>query len=118
MHSAICAECGERCEVPFRPSGEKPVYCNNCFGGKRAGGNDRLDRRVKSTFSRSATNHESGNNLKSEIDSIISKLDQLTEAVQKLAERKTVPQKEEKTPEAKTKITKKKSVSKKTTKNK
>ena len=31
MHSAICAKCGKECEVPFRPSGSKPVYCSNCF---------------------------------------------------------------------------------------
>lgn len=32
MFSATCAECGKPCEVPFRPNGEKPVYCNVCFG--------------------------------------------------------------------------------------
>ena len=31
MHQATCAECGNACEVPFRPSGDKPVYCSNCF---------------------------------------------------------------------------------------
>lgn len=31
MHEAICADCGKRCEVPFKPSNEKPVYCNQCF---------------------------------------------------------------------------------------
>ncbi len=34
MHKAVCAECGDPCEVPFRPTGDKPVYCNNCFKGK------------------------------------------------------------------------------------
>ena len=31
MHTATCARCGNRCEVPFRPSGSKPVYCSDCF---------------------------------------------------------------------------------------
>lgn len=31
MHKAICAQCGNECEVPFRPSGERPVYCSDCF---------------------------------------------------------------------------------------
>jgi len=31
MHKAICDECGNSCEVPFKPNGDKPVYCNNCF---------------------------------------------------------------------------------------
>jgi len=38
MHKATCSECGNNCEVPFRPSGEKPVYCSNCFGSKKEGG--------------------------------------------------------------------------------
>jgi CxxC-x17-CxxC domain-containing protein len=31
MHRAICSDCGQECEVPFRPTGDKPVYCSNCF---------------------------------------------------------------------------------------
>ena len=31
MHRATCAECGDSCEVPFRPTGGKPVFCSNCF---------------------------------------------------------------------------------------
>lgn len=31
MHEAICDRCGKRCEVPFKPSGSKPVYCSDCF---------------------------------------------------------------------------------------
>jgi len=38
MHTATCAECGKSCEVPFRPTGNKPVYCSDCF--KKNGGPD------------------------------------------------------------------------------
>src|SRR3989344_9653297 len=31
MHPAVCSNCGKDCEVPFKPSGEKPVFCNDCF---------------------------------------------------------------------------------------
>ena len=31
MYEAICSECGKRCEVPFKPTGDKPVYCSQCF---------------------------------------------------------------------------------------
>ena len=34
---AICAECGQSCEVPFKPMGGRPVYCRDCFS-KREGG--------------------------------------------------------------------------------
>ena len=35
MHPATCASCGKDCQVPFKPSGEKPVYCSDCFQGQR-----------------------------------------------------------------------------------
>lgn len=35
MHKAICSECSRSCEVPFRPSNGKPVFCKDCFAGKR-----------------------------------------------------------------------------------
>jgi CxxC-x17-CxxC domain-containing protein len=35
MHKATCGECNKACEVPFRPTGDKPVLCNECFGGKK-----------------------------------------------------------------------------------
>ncbi len=36
MFQAICSSCGKSCEVPFRPTGEKPVYCNDCFHGNNS----------------------------------------------------------------------------------
>ncbi len=38
MFSATCSECRSKCEVPFRPSGDKPVFCNNCFGAQKESG--------------------------------------------------------------------------------
>lgn len=31
----ICAECGDRARVSFRPSGQRPVYCTRCFMGRK-----------------------------------------------------------------------------------
>ncbi|NLV17636.1 MAG: zinc-binding protein [Syntrophomonadaceae bacterium] len=31
MYPAVCASCGNDTTVPFQPSGEKPVYCRDCF---------------------------------------------------------------------------------------
>ncbi|MFA7663011.1 MAG: CxxC-x17-CxxC domain-containing protein [Patescibacteria group bacterium] len=31
MFTAVCSKCGKSCEVPFRPTGDKPVYCSQCF---------------------------------------------------------------------------------------
>ncbi len=47
MHPATCAECGKQTEVPFVPTGARPVYCRDCFsrqgggGGGRGGGGNR-----------------------------------------------------------------------------
>ena len=35
MHKAICADCGEECEVPFKPTQSRPVYCRDCFAKRR-----------------------------------------------------------------------------------
>lgn len=31
MHKATCADCGKETEVPFQPSGDRPVYCQECY---------------------------------------------------------------------------------------
>ena len=41
MFQAVCVECGERCEVPFKPVNGKPVFCQSCFRKEDRGGNDR-----------------------------------------------------------------------------
>ena len=50
MHKAVCDECGKSCEVPFRPSGDKPIFCDNCFSGKREGGRDNGRNDSRSSF--------------------------------------------------------------------
>lgn len=31
MFPAVCAECGKSTTVPFKPNGEKPVFCKECY---------------------------------------------------------------------------------------
>ena len=38
LHKAVCADCRKECEVPFKPSGERPVYCKECFSKRKSGG--------------------------------------------------------------------------------
>ena len=35
MHKATCAECGEECEVPFKPTEGRDVFCKDCFSKKK-----------------------------------------------------------------------------------
>ena len=34
--TTTCAECGKEAKVPFQPSDDRPVYCSECFGAKKA----------------------------------------------------------------------------------
>ena len=103
MFSAKCDECGKTCELPFKPTGDKPVYCSNCFTAK--GGNDRNDRggdRGSRSFSKPSFNAgirdnfkptiDSGSNetLKNQIDAINKKIDNLTSLVAGLTNAKSV----------------------------
>ena len=31
MHKAVCSDCKKECEVPFKPTEGKPVYCRDCY---------------------------------------------------------------------------------------
>lgn len=34
LFAATCSACGKGCELPFRPSGDRPVFCRDCFDKK------------------------------------------------------------------------------------
>lgn len=38
LYKAVCSECGKNCEVPFKPTGMKPVLCSTCFSDQQDGG--------------------------------------------------------------------------------
>ena len=35
MHKAVCDECKQECEVPFKPTEGKPVYCKECYAKRK-----------------------------------------------------------------------------------
>ena len=78
MHRAVCSNCGKECEVPFRPSGDKPVYCNTCFEKNNRGTDSRKfgDRNYgKSSFedreSKQPQYNEQFNKLNAKLDKIL-----------------------------------------------
>jgi CxxC-x17-CxxC domain-containing protein len=36
MFDAVCAQCGESTTVPFKPRGDRPVYCRSCYSAANA----------------------------------------------------------------------------------
>ena len=35
LYSVKCSNCGKQTEVPFKPSGDRPVYCRDCYMQKK-----------------------------------------------------------------------------------
>ena len=94
MHSAICSSCGKPCEVPFRPTGEKPVYCRDCFAGRSAMGGDRSQRKDPRTFSQNTSHNTQSNTgsqptvgnseMKKQLEAMNVKLDKFISIVQEV----------------------------------
>jgi len=110
MHKAVCDECHKSCEVPFRPSGDKPIYCNDCFSSKRSN-DDRGPRRdfgdrPAHSFSKPAP-APMGNDMSKQLSEMNSKLDRLVIAMEELV-LPVVKKVEVKTPVKKVVIKKKK----------
>lgn len=38
LYNVKCSDCGKETQVPFKPSGDRPVYCRDCYMQKRGGG--------------------------------------------------------------------------------
>src|SRR3989339_562696 len=92
MHQAVCDQCGKTCEVPFRPTDGKPVYCNVCFEGKRETGNNRGGDR----FSRNNVE------VKKQLELLNAKMDRLIKVVEIMANAKSLVAEEKAEEEEKT----------------
>jgi len=76
MHSATCSECGNRCEVPFKPNGKKPIFCSNCFK------KDDYDAAPKRSFNNDGPRERtSDTGLNDQFRAIHSKLDAIIQAL-------------------------------------
>lgn len=111
MFTATCSDCGNQCQVPFRPNGSKPVYCDNCFSAKRDGySNDSANSGApkhrsqqvdtftfgapapKHTPSQSATSQSDKrlDELKKQVDALSAKIDKLLHIAQNGPQPKSV----------------------------
>ncbi len=100
MTKVVCSNCGKETEVPFKPTGDRPVYCRECFakmGGpepRRSSGGDRREQRPQ------------GPNNSAQLAEINSKLDRLIKLLtpaEQIAEKKETVKKKravKKAPEA------------------
>ncbi|HSB50276.1 MAG TPA: CxxC-x17-CxxC domain-containing protein, partial [Nitrosopumilaceae archaeon] len=35
MFTATCGDCGNECQIPFKPKDDRPVYCRECYQNHR-----------------------------------------------------------------------------------
>ncbi|MFA6226935.1 MAG: CxxC-x17-CxxC domain-containing protein [Candidatus Paceibacterota bacterium] len=102
MHDAVCDECHQACQIPFRPSGDKPVYCKDCFM-KKGGGPSRpsRDNGPRRDFGRPQSAPSFGGNrsddgVKKQLEAMNVKLDSLIRSIDgfvkptKVEEKKTI----------------------------
>ena len=79
MHKVICDKCGQECEVPFKPTSDKPVYCRDCF---RKGENFESRRPAQySDRPRESFESDKPNNFKKELDQINEKLNKILKSL-------------------------------------
>lgn len=91
MFDAVCAKCNKPCQVPFRPNGERPVYCRDCFGDNKpdrpqgqsnfSSRND-FPRREFNTPSVSKPSDAAHVDIKRQLEAINAKLDKLIQKIE------------------------------------
>ena len=37
LYNVNCSSCGKQAQVPFKPFGDRPVYCKDCFMQQKKG---------------------------------------------------------------------------------
>ncbi|MEK7130259.1 MAG: CxxC-x17-CxxC domain-containing protein [Patescibacteria group bacterium] len=94
MYSAVCSQCNRACEVPFRSTGVRPVFCKDCFNGKRESSQSGYSRRDAPSRNSSSMNftpadpvkpHVSDkriDDLKKQLDAVHKKLDAIMEMME------------------------------------
>jgi CxxC-x17-CxxC domain-containing protein len=79
LHEAVCDRCGRKCDLPFKPTGNKPIYCRSCFRQN----NSENDFGKNFESKKFGDRHESNMPITSseELESINQKLDKIMKAL-------------------------------------
>lgn len=120
MYKTICSNCGNECEVPFKPTGSKPVFCRECFQNQRSSGSARSENFPQRSNFEDRNNNQTARPVeqpqyKEQLESLNAKLDKILhlltpkETVREIEINETNP-----IPQIEVPIIKKKRVSKKT----
>jgi CxxC-x17-CxxC domain-containing protein len=87
MYDAVCSECGNSCQIPFRPSNGRDVFCSRCFEKQDGSQTERPERRSFDRPNANRTeNRESGHgpaHFKAQFEALNTKLDKILGLLEK-----------------------------------
>lgn len=81
MYDAVCSNCGDKCQIPFRPSQGRDVFCSRCFDMNNGSDARRPERKsfdrpqANRDDSRSKTNESP--NYKAQFEALNAKMDKI-----------------------------------------
>ncbi|MDD3032739.1 MAG: hypothetical protein PHX52_01975 [Candidatus Pacebacteria bacterium] len=104
MFDAVCDKCGKSCKLPFKPSPDKPIFCDECF--KEEGGKNKGGEQYKEQF-------EALNNKLDKIMEALNIIPTAIEEIKAVEEIEVAPKKEKKAKKTTKKVVAKKKTSKK-----
>ena len=91
MHDVTCDKCGKECQVPFKPSGDKPVLCSDCFRDSEGSGRG-FGSRSREMPSSSGMSSEQLSEINAKLDKILRILEPKIATVVVSAEAPKVPE--------------------------
>jgi CxxC-x17-CxxC domain-containing protein len=101
LFPAVCGTCKNNCQVPFAPSSDKPVLCDNCFSSSRqqqsrfdrpqAGGNRSFNKPQRSSFTSRENVSSTTESASFYFEKVKKQLDVLTHKVDMLLSSLNVP---------------------------
>lgn len=115
-HSAVCDECGKECQVPFKPTSGKPIYCDECFEKKGRRNSNRPGRRDSyrhnygerglRRFGQNGISDQSATKLIEKIETLNSKLDKIISLLSSAGEKEGLQKRKKRSKKEKNKKTK------------
>jgi CxxC-x17-CxxC domain-containing protein len=83
LFKVICSKCGIECEVPFKPTNNKPVFCSECF--KKTDGYESRDfEKKKAAQSEQIDYSEQFNELSQKFDELSERFDDFDKKITKV----------------------------------
>jgi CxxC-x17-CxxC domain-containing protein len=117
MFDAVCSNCGKDCQIPFRPTGNKPVFCSECFEkmGGSSGSRGFADRTPRRSYFQNSNRPQNN----AQLEAISAKLDKILKILEptftKPAEESKIEKEIEIQPEKSAVVVKKKTTKSKKT---